>query len=301
MATTAPPTNTKPTPNLGAPRGPPPQSTKPSQISRPPSNPFLTTATLPTLAFPTLEPLTLTTYPSTHLRLPLRKDILHRAVIYEADSTRQGTANTKYRTEVHGSNRKIRPQKGTGSARLGDKKSPMLRGGGVAFGPKPRDFSTKLPRKVYDLAWRTALSYRYQKGELLLLEDFAELVNVHPHSAPRYLRDLLKHNQMGHADGRTLFVTLERREGLFGALEVDGMGRQARAVDVLDVDVKDLLELGRVAMERSALEFLLREHESDLVPGLRLDAWEKSQARMGTGMGMGNGPALGQAQAAVSA
>lgn len=187
--------------------------------------------------------------------------------------TRQGTANTKWRSEVHGSNRKIRPQKGTGSARLGDKKSPMLRGGGVAFGPKPRDFATGLPRKVYDLAWRMALSYRYLRGELLLLEDEAEVVGVHPDSAQRYVREMLQHNRLGHADGRTLFVTLGRREALFAALETEKMGRHARAVDVLDVDVKDLLELGKVAIERSALEFIFQEHEADLGPQQRLNAW----------------------------
>jgi hypothetical protein len=115
-----------------------------------PRNPFLTTTQCTLHDFPSFEPTSFVTYPSTHLQMPLRKDILHRAVIYEGDMTRQGTASTKYRSEVHGSNRKIRPQKGTGAARLGDKKSPMLKGGGVAFGPKPRDFSTELPRRAGD-------------------------------------------------------------------------------------------------------------------------------------------------------
>jgi len=245
-----------------------------SQQYHPPPNPFRTKATCTTHAFPSFEPTSFAHYPSTHLLLPLRKDILHRAVIYEGDNTRQGTASTKWRSEVHGSNRKIRPQKGTGKARLGNKKSPMLRGGGVAFGPKPRDFGTKLPRKIYDLAWRTALSYRYRQGELLLLEDQAEIDNVHQDSAERYVKDLLRYNKMGHADGRTLFVTLERRERLFGALEGEKMGREARALDVTDVDVKDLMELGRVVMEKQALEFLFEEHESDLVQQERLSTWK---------------------------
>ncbi|KAK5136923.1 hypothetical protein LTR08_001430 [Meristemomyces frigidus] len=256
---------------------PPPALAAPPAVQRP-QNPFLTTATCTLHAFPSLTPAALTTYPGTHLLLPLRKDLLHRAVVYEGDRTRQGTASTLWRDEVHGSNRKIRPQKGTGSARLGDKKSPMLKGGGVAFGPKPRDFSTKLPRKVYDVAWRTALSYRYAKGQLVVLEDEAELSGVHPHSAQRYLLDLLRYNKMGHADGRTLFVTLERREGLYAALEAEGMGRDARALNVLDVDVKDLLELGRVVVEKRALDFLLQEHEDDLGPAMRLGAWGKLMA-----------------------
>ena len=136
----------------------------------------------------------------------------------------------------------------------------------MAFGPKPRDFSTRLPQKIYDLAWRTALSYRYKKGELILADGEVDIAGVHEHSAERYVRDMLRHNRMGHADGRTLFVTMERREGLFGALEGEKMGREARALVVDDVDVKDLLELGRVVVEQDALELLFAEHESDLGP-----------------------------------
>ncbi|KAK0248851.1 54S ribosomal protein yml6, mitochondrial [Friedmanniomyces endolithicus] len=242
-------------------------------------NPFIQTATLTTNAFPSFEPTGFATYPSTHLLLPLRKDILHRAVIYEGDMTRQGTASTKYRSEVHGSNRKIRPQKGTGKARLGNKKSPMLRGGGVAFGPHPRDFSTGLQRKVYDLAWRTALSYRYRQGELILIEGDVELEGVHENSAERYLKDLLKYNRMGHEHGRTLFVTRNIREGLYTALEGEHMGKEARAKDCADVDVKDLLELGRVVMERSALEYILGKHEEDLAPEEKLHAWSRVARR----------------------
>ena len=88
---------------------------------------------------------------------PIRRDILHLCVVHHLDSLRQGSANTKTRGEVRGSGAKIRPQKGTGRARLGDGQSPMLRGGGVAFGPKPRDFSTKLPRKVIQMGMRVAL------------------------------------------------------------------------------------------------------------------------------------------------
>ncbi|TKA76450.1 hypothetical protein B0A55_06094 [Friedmanniomyces simplex] len=252
----------------------PATTTTPSTF-RPQANPFIQTATLTTNAFPSFEPTGFATYPSTHLLVPLRKDILHRAVIYEGDMTRQGTASTKYRTEVHGSNRKIRPQKGTGHARLGDKKSPMLKGGGVAFGPHPRDFSTKLPRKVYDLAWRTALSYRYRQGQLILIDGAVELKGVHEHSAERFLWDLLRHNRMGYENGRTLFVTRDYREDLFTALEGEKMGREARAKDYADVDVKDLLELGRVVMERYALEHILAKHEEDLGPGEKLHAWQK--------------------------
>lgn len=230
---------------------------------KPRQNPFIKSAQCTLHDFPSFEPTSFVSYPSTHLLMPLRKDILHRAVIYEGDMTRQGTASTKYRSEVHGSNRKIRPQKGTGSARLGDKKSPMLKGGGVAFGPKPRDFSTELPRKIYDQAWRTALSYRYRKGELILVDGEVDL-DVADGALQRYMRDLLTWQNMGNGGGRTLFVTSERRENLFEALDGEKMGRHARALEVDFVDVKDMLEMGRVVIERDALEELFLSHESDL-------------------------------------
>jgi 50S ribosomal protein L4 len=107
----------------------------------------------------------------TVFRHPLRKDILHLCVVHHLDSLRQGSANTKTRAEVVGSGRKLRPQKGTGRARLGDKGSPMLRGGGVAFGPKPRDFATKLPRKVVQMGMRVALSAKVEEGSFGVVES----------------------------------------------------------------------------------------------------------------------------------
>jgi len=209
-------------------------------------------------SFPALEPLKYIHYPTTHLALPLRRDILHRAIIYEGDATRSGTASTKWRSEVHGSGRKIRPQKGTGKARLGDKKSPMLKGGGRAFGPKPRDFSTGLQKKVYDLAWRTALSYRWRRGELVVVEDGADI------SSPdkSLIEEIFARHGWGREGGRSLFITEEVRENLFEALE--GAGKQGRALEVEDVDVKDLLTMGRLVVERGALDCMLIKHQSDL-------------------------------------
>lgn len=147
----------------------------------------------------------------------------------------------------------------------------MLKGGGVAFGPKPRDFSTDLPKKIYDLAWRTALSYRYRRGELIVVDGQAEIKRQGPGSA-RWMKELLKWNQWGNKDGRSLFVTLEQRKNLFAALEVSKAAREARALAVEDVDVKDLLELGRVVIEKDALRRILRDHSSDLETKIKLAA-----------------------------
>jgi large subunit ribosomal protein L4 len=222
--------------------------------------------------FPSLEPLRFETYPANRLYLPTRKDILHRAVIYEGDKTRFGNANTKTRYEVRGSARKIRPQKGSGRARLGDKKSPMLVGGGVAFGPKPRDFSTKLQKKVYDLAWRTALSYRFRKGELIIVDNVMEIESP----STRLLKDIFKHQEKLQGPGRSLLVTLEEPPLLKQALaELD---RAEETATWKEVDVKDLLSFSRIIIERDALHNILLSHKEDL-EHQELKPWDKNLVR----------------------
>jgi large subunit ribosomal protein L4 len=136
---------------------------------------------------------------STVFNHPLRRDILHLCVVHHLDCQRQGTASTKTRGETRGSGRKLRPQKGTGRARLGDRGSPMLRGGGVAFGPKPRDFGTKLPRKVIDMGMRVALSARAQARTLTVVSSL-EWEDVKTKNLLERLQELKWHQ-------KTLFVT----------------------------------------------------------------------------------------------
>lgn len=104
--------------------------------------------------------------------LPVNEDVIYYAINNELANKRVGTACTKDRSEVHGSNAKPYKQKGTGRARRGDKKSPLLRGGGVIFGPKPRDFSFVLPKKVKRLAMKSVLSMKAQSDRLTIVEDF---------------------------------------------------------------------------------------------------------------------------------
>lgn len=85
---------------------------------------------------------------------------------------RQGTHKAKTRSEISGSTRKLFRQKGTGGARRGDINSPVLRGGGRVFGPVPRDYSFKLNKKVKQLARRSALTYKMQEANIVILEDF---------------------------------------------------------------------------------------------------------------------------------
>ena len=85
---------------------------------------------------------------------------------------RQGTSMARERSDIHGSTRKIKRQKGTGTARAGSIKSPLFRGGGRTFGPRPKDYSFKLNKKVKELARLSALSYKAKDKGILILEDF---------------------------------------------------------------------------------------------------------------------------------
>ncbi|MCK9452611.1 MAG: 50S ribosomal protein L4 [Bacteroidales bacterium] len=85
---------------------------------------------------------------------------------------RQGTHKSKERNEIAGSTRKIKKQKGTGTARAGSIKSPIFRGGGRIFGPQPRDYSFKLNKKVKKLARKSALAYKAKELQIVILEDF---------------------------------------------------------------------------------------------------------------------------------
>ena len=104
--------------------------------------------------------------------LPVNEDVIYYAINNELANLRTGTACTKGRAEVHGSNNKPYKQKGTGNARRGDKKSPITVGGGVVFGPKPRDFSYALPKQVKRLAMKSILSLKAQTDLLTVVEDF---------------------------------------------------------------------------------------------------------------------------------
>jgi large subunit ribosomal protein L4 len=105
--------------------------------------------------------------------LPINDDVIWYAINNELANKRLGTASTKDRGEVHGSNAKPYKQKGTGRARRGDKKSPLLVGGGTIFGPKPRDFSYSIPKKAKRLAMKTILSLKAQSDTLKVVEDFS--------------------------------------------------------------------------------------------------------------------------------
>ncbi|MGM0417113.1 MAG: 50S ribosomal protein L4 [Thermodesulfobacteriota bacterium] len=120
--------------------------------------------------------------------LSVKKDILNTVVRMQLSAKRAGTASTKGRSEIKGSTAKMFRQKGTGRARRGDIKAPLLRGGGVVFGPKPRSYEIKVPKKVRKTAKKMALSAKNQSSTLKVLnkieleeiktKDFVEILNA---------------------------------------------------------------------------------------------------------------------------
>ncbi len=121
---------------------------------------------------------------------------------------RQGTHKSKERGEIQGSRKKIKRQKGTGTARAGDIKSPIFRGGGRIFGPRPRTYGIKLNKKVRALARKSALSSKMAEGKIMIIEDFT-------FDAPKTSQfvNVVKNLKLGNS--RTLFVTGDHDKNLY--------------------------------------------------------------------------------------
>ncbi len=126
--------------------------------------------------------------------------VIYLAVRQYLAAQRQGTHKSKERSEITGSTRKLIRQKGGGGARRGDIKSPVLRGGGRVFGPKPRDYWFKLNKKVKDLARKSALSYKAQQNAVIVVEDF-------DFEAPK-TKDFVKMQNNLKIDGKKLLLLL---------------------------------------------------------------------------------------------
>ncbi len=159
---------------------------------------------------------------------------------------RQGTSKTKERGEITGSRRKIKRQKGTGTARAGDIKSPIFRGGGRAFGPRPRDYNMKVNKKVKQLARKSALSYKAKEKSLIVLEDFQ-------FEAPKTrefveIRENLKIN-----DKRSLLVFGERNENIYlASRNLQG----SKVISVSELNTYDIMHASVVVFTESSLNSL---------------------------------------------
>ena len=121
---------------------------------------------------------------------------------------RQGTHKAKERGEIVGSRKKIKRQKGTGTARFGDIKNPLFRGGGRTFGPRPRNYGGKVNRKVKELARKSALTYKAQNKQLMVVEDF-------PFEAPKTKDFVDIQKNLKIDDKKSIFVLNEQNKNLY--------------------------------------------------------------------------------------
>lgn len=170
--------------------------------------------------------------------------IVHRALVRQMNNARQGTASAKTRAEVRGGGRKPWRQKGTGRARAGSNRSPLWRGGGVIFGPKPRDYSVKMNRKERRLALRTAFQSRTE--DLVIVQDFADQL-----SRPK-TKDLLQAmSRWGiDPDSKVLLIVSERNENVYlSARNVSNL----RLISASNLNIFDLLAADQIVVTQSAL------------------------------------------------
>jgi len=171
--------------------------------------------------------------------------IVHRALVRQMNNARQGTASTKTRSEVRGGGRKPWRQKGTGRARAGSIRSPLWRGGGVIFGPKPRDYSIKMNRKERRLALRTALQSRAE--DLIVVQDFASEL---PRPKTKELAQALARWGVGENETALLIVS-ERDEMVYlSARNISSI----KLISAANLNIFDLLAADKIVATVSALE-----------------------------------------------
>lgn len=159
---------------------------------------------------------------------------------------RQGTHKAKQRNEIAGSTKKLKRQKGTGGARAGSIKSPLFRGGGRVFGPVPRDYSFKLNKKVKQLARKSALTYKAQGSQIVVVEDF-----VMDGPKTRTMADIKQSLKSG--DKKMLLVLNEPNKNVYlSSRNLQGI----KVVMVSDLNTYDILNASTVTFVESSIEAL---------------------------------------------
>jgi large subunit ribosomal protein L4 len=166
---------------------------------------------------------------------------------------RQGTHKSKDRSEVSGSTKKLKKQKGTGGARAGDINSPVFVGGGRVFGPRPRDYSFKLNKKLKRLARKSALSYKAKENNILVVEDFS-------FETPKTKNFIEILNNFKISDKKTLLVLFESNKSVY--LSSRNLGN-VKVVNVTDLNTYDILNAKNIMfLESSIAEFNKIQNEA---------------------------------------
>ena len=161
-------------------------------------------------------------------------------------NNRQGTHKAKERAEIKGSTRKLKKQKGTGTARFGSIKNPLFRGGGRIFGPRPRDYSFKLNKKLKQLARKSALAYKVQNEGVIVLEDFS-------FEAPKTKEYQQIKNNLKIADKKSLLVLGEANKNIYlSSRNLQG----AKTVTVSELTTYDILDAKAIIFAESSIDGL---------------------------------------------
>lgn len=180
--------------------------------------------------------------------------IVHRALVRQMNNARQGTASTKTRAEVSGGGRKPWRQKGTGRARAGSTRSPLWKGGGVIFGPKPRDYSVKMNRKERRLALRTAFQSRAE--DLIVVADFAENL---PRPKTKELMQAMSRWGI-EPDSKVLLIVAERNDNVYlSARNVSNL----RMISANNLNIFDILAADQLVATQSALTMIQEVYGND--------------------------------------
>ena len=159
---------------------------------------------------------------------------------------RQGTHKSKERSDVKGSRRKLRKQKGSGAARVGDIKNPIFRGGGRAFGPRPRDYHFKLNKKVKRLARKSALSYKAKEKNIIVLEDFK-------FKSPKTKNYLSFLEKLGLNDFKTILILSESNKNLY--LSARNI-KQSRVVLASELNTYDVMNANKLILMHSSVKVI---------------------------------------------
>jgi large subunit ribosomal protein L4 len=171
--------------------------------------------------------------------------VLHDAIILARASLRQGTQSAKTRAEVRGGGKKPWRQKGTGRARHGSIRSPIWVGGGVAFAPKPRDYSKKMNRKERRLALRSALSYKTRENSLMVLDELKL-------SSPK-TKDMLEVIKNLKLENKVLFVVEEIDENAFLAARNINV---IRIVNANEINVLEVVNANHLIVTENAISII---------------------------------------------
>jgi large subunit ribosomal protein L4 len=164
---------------------------------------------------------------------------------YRANN-RQGTHKSKERGEIAGSTRKLKKQKGTGSARFGSIKNPLFRGGGRIFGPQPRDYSFKLNKKLKQLARKSALAYKVKENGLYVIEDF----NFESPKTKNYQSII---NNLKIADKKSLLVLSGTNKNIYlSSRNLQG----SKTVTISELTTYDIVDAKAVVLAESSINAL---------------------------------------------